>query len=186
MVSTKLKGKNVWLHVELDDEERAAMVSIQRKMRPLMDIGVICPCCRRKCKVYKQRISSTMAATLYWMHRRSKKNGGKYIRMSRVAPKWAVAAPERARLAKWGLIKAKPLGGEKGRLKNSGKWKITQKGIDFCKGKIAVEKYVWLLNNVVIERSEETTDLQSCLSNKFDYSALMRGEYDDLESIPRR
>ncbi len=56
--------------------------------------------------------------------------------------------------------------------KNSGYWRITQKGIDFVSQKIEVPSHVNLYNNKVLGFSDTKTNVVKSLGTKFNFKEL--------------
>ena len=57
--------------------------------------------------------------------------------------------------------------------KNSGYWKITQKGIDFVNNKIQVPSHVHIYNGKVLGFADTTTNIIKSLGTKFSFYELM-------------
>lgn len=135
--------------------------------------GANCPCCDRFGKVYSRSINRSIAQSLKWMYLFSKEHGaGVWADMREDAPQQSIRANEYTKLLSWNLAEKMPV--EPGSSqKNSGMYRITQKGIDFVECRIMVPKNVFIYNNEVLGSSEEMTDFVSCLDEHFDYQELM-------------
>lgn len=136
--------------------------------------GATCPCCERFGKVYTRSINRSIAQSLKWMYIFSKDHGvGVWADMREDAPQQSIRANEYTKLLSWRL--AEKMSVEPGSSqKNTGMYRITQKGIDFVEGSVMVPKNVFIYNNEVLGVSEELIDFQSCLDEYFDYQELMR------------
>lgn len=55
----------------------------------------------------------------------------------------------------------------------SGFWRITPKGERFVRGEIAVPEKIYIYDNLIVERSDETTFIKEALGHKFNYAELM-------------
>ncbi len=138
--------------------------------------GAVCPCCGQLVKLYKRKLDSFMAYALILIYR--------YFRQSDVEP-WlhvpsyliAQGASDRecAKLRYWGLIEemanTRPDGGR------AGLYRISQRGIDFVEGRCSVPKYIYLYNQMLIDRGDEAdsarTTIHEALAERFDYQELM-------------
>jgi len=67
-----------------------------------------------------------------------------------------------AKLRFWGLIE------ERDDIR-VGYWRPTQAGIDFADGVSVEPRYAYVINNSVVEWSDEKTDIYAALGNKFSY-----------------
>lgn len=135
------------------------------------DKGTICPCCEQFVKVYYRTINSTMAHQLIyayhtladpaqWFHARTVVMG-------------SASAGDFSKLEYWGLIQRQHHNAGDDGKKASGLWRITPKGIEFLKGRIAVPKYAVVYNAKVIGHEGEETTCRDALGTKFDYNELM-------------
>lgn len=148
--------------------------------------GTECGVCGQRTQLYRRTISAAMAA---W--------GVKLVWLARVPGsvmpgldlgygegigsfQWVSidAIPTRggdyAKLALWGLIEKRDP--EDGR--NSGYFKPTPAGVDFFLGKSPAPRHAFIYNQKVIALSEEQITIHEALGVKFDYDALMRGEWE--------
>jgi hypothetical protein len=56
-----------------------------------------------------------------------------------------------------------------------GRYRITDLGEKFVEGGVAVPKYAYTYNQLLLRMSEQTITIQQALGKKFNYSELMRG-----------
>lgn len=142
-------------------------------LRENWEKGVDCPCCGQLVKRYQYPINSSIATTLIsmfqlhyaghnWVHVNTqiRPTSGGYFSLAQ----------------KWGLIVGDKNDDSKKRV--SGRWALTQKGIDFVTGKILVPKYVYSYDKRTLDFSDEHITIQEALGKEFDYTELM-GEYLD-------
>jgi len=141
--------------------------------------GMKCPCCERYGKVYKRTITSSMAAVLIIMHRNQHLGFYHIPTLINATTEAAVAAAIRGDFAKlryWGLIVEEVVtrGEDK---KNTGRWMITQQGIDFVEARIDVQASIYLYNGKVVKGLQDgtTMNIYAALRNKFSYQQLMNG-----------
>lgn len=138
----------------------------KQELRDNWENGVNCECCGQFVKLYRRKLSSSMARTLInmynakadfnWVHRNSFKavsNDYSYLRY-------------------WGLIQEKKLeyNSEK---KNSGYWGITNKGREFVKGNSRVPSHIRLFNQKFYGFEGKEVTITDCLGSKFNYDELL-------------
>ena len=68
----------------------------------------------------------------------------------------------------WGLIEPK-LSKET----NTGFWRLTLFGLDFIKGKVEAPRHVWLFNNQLLRKSEETVKFKDIIKIPFEIEELL-------------
>lgn len=143
----------------------------KQELRDNWENGANCECCGQFVKLYRRKLSSSMARTLInmynakadfnWVHRNNFKavsNDYSYLRY-------------------WGLIQEKKLeyNSEK---KNSGYWGITNKGREFVKGNSRVPSHIRLFNQKFYGFEGKEVTITDCLGSKFNYNELMEGSYE--------
>lgn len=137
--------------------------------------GCKCPLCKQNVKLYKRKLNSGMAIFLmglYWLHKNDKLQGGFYRNSMVLEYRNIVASSlDYSVLKHFGLIEER-INAENNK-KNSGYWRLTEKGFSFVKGEITVPMRVHLYNNEVQGFSEEHTTIQQALGDNFDYDELM-------------
>lgn len=141
--------------------------------------GVRCPCCRQNVKQYKRRFNSGMAVSLIYIIRLTKSgilddNDGWMNIQVEFAKHYNQNANrmDYSQLKRWGLIEQK-LNFTDPTKKESGFWRITQKGINVANRRGAIPKYVYLYNDEIEGFSDETVVITEALKAPFDYSELM-------------
>lgn len=129
--------------------------------------GCICPCCNQTVKLYKRKLNSGMARVLIAMY----KKGGSFFHVKDYLREYNIKNTHDWTLLKyWGLIE--PMDNHKGG-QELGYWSITEKGKQFCKGELKLQKHVLIITNKMIGFSSEDTDIVESLGNHFDYNELM-------------
>lgn len=124
--------------------------------------GARCPCCSRYVKVYKRRFHVEMGIFLVklvkaWrLHRR-------WYHTSELIRTQTKAATDACYLVHWELL-------EHGQ---QGMYQPTQAGIEFCAGTLRTSAYVYLLNNTVLDWSEELVDIHAVLGKRFSLAELL-------------
>ncbi len=155
---------------------------------PGLKKGVVCPVCGRFSKVYARKLNSSMAWTLLLMYDFYRKEGNlrKWLKVESYL-KSLPDVPTSLRgdfpkLRYWGLIVQKE--GEVEGVK-TGLYKITEKGIAFCEGRIKVSKVAFVLNKVLKGFSDEQVSISECLGDRFDYKELIGDSlFDGSKVIP--
>ena len=124
--------------------------------------GAECPVCRRLVHCYKRKLTVSIVRQLVKLY---KKGGGWHNKDSWADTNISVYAHPR----QWGLIEKKISDSEK--KKSSGMWRITQKGIDFVEGRIAIPDAIFVYLNEVQGVSETRVKIAEVIEN-FDYSKI--------------
>lgn len=152
--------------------------------------GVDCACCGQLVKLYRRKLGSAQVQALILL---SLINMEKEWCHSREITKEINITGDFAKMLYWGLIEAKPNTRESikqskddnGNIvsekiivrdeskKNSGFWKITEKGKDFVNGDITIPSHALIYNAECIGFSGTTTTIQASLGKKFHYGQLM-------------
>ena len=150
---------------ELQREKRRVFAEAQEE-------GCHCPLCGQFVKVYKRKITSTMARQLLQFYKLTLR-GKQWIHTREAVFDGSSGAGDFAKLSYWGLIEARPHEpGNEGK-KTSGYWRITERGVQFCLGQMKVPLHAYVYNHKVLEFSPESTDITEALTEKFDYRELM-------------
>lgn len=138
--------------------------------------GIHCPVCRQYIKLYKRKITSSMAYALILIYRYFKNNPEeKWLHVEDYFKKITIPPTIRGdfpKLRYWALIEKK-----KGQKEDSnpdvGYYAITDKGKEFVKREIKVPRYIYIYNANVEKIGEEKINIESALGNKFRYDELM-------------
>ena len=147
----------------------------QREIISGMEKGTTCPCCGQFVKLYRRKITSSMAYVLILMYNKKVSyffNVPAYLNELKVVNSLHANFPL---LRFWGLIE------KRGNIKkdgnpNSGLYRITDKGVNFVHGNTTAKKYIYLYNNKVKKLSTQEVTIQQALTQKFDYHELMYGQ----------
>ena len=142
-----------------------------------------CPCCDQFCKLYKQKLYSTMAAFLVKLVREHEKVRQASSQDQRSEIWIDVRSSEYFRdvtrngnyayLLHWGLVRQ--MENDDPKVRTTGMWQPTIRGIDFVNGRIRVSSHVYIFDNKVQSFEETQTTIQAALGKRFDYSELMEG-----------
>lgn len=130
--------------------------------------GADCPACGQYVKVYKRKITSTMARSLIEMYREA---GKEYAHLPTVI---SSQRADEGKLAYWGLLEEekvrRPDGGR------AGYWRVTDLGEAFIRSGLAVPKYAYVFNGKVLSLDNSVNvSIKDALGTKFDYAELMAG-----------
>jgi len=161
------------------DPSTTTLQSAKDWLRDRVDVGAKCPCCTQLAKVYKRKLTGPMAYALILIERNFRTSGD-WLHVPSYLSKWskigsAVRGGDWAKLVHWKLIEEKPEIRDDGSPR-AGYYKITQLGIDFAQGRVAVPKFVYLYDSRVIQRAcTETLTVAEALGSNFNYAELMRG-----------
>jgi hypothetical protein len=144
-------------------------------LRERVQKGAQCPCCNQYAKVYKRKITSSMARGLILMYRHCPVE---YIHVNDLNARWRskdgfFGGGEFAKLSHWGLIEQMEKDPFDDSKKTSGTWRMTQNGRDFVDEKLLVPRHIFIYNNTVINSSKESQSIREALRDKFNYKELM-------------
>ena len=140
------------------DSVREARESLHRRVRDGEE--VICPVCDKIRAMRHRPLYCEMAKFLY------------HLACLGMESEWVdikdidVRGGDYAKLVHWDMVEQHS--------KDSGLWRITEKGDDFVHERIRVPKSIWLYNNQLIRVSDEETDFAEALGEEFDRTKLMR------------
>jgi hypothetical protein len=140
--------------------------------------GISCPTCGQFCKVYKRKLNSTMALALVLIYQFFKTHPhAEWLHIAaflvKVKHDSSIAGGDAVKLRYWGLIE-RAHGERDDGSDRVGRYRITDIGKQFVEGKIAVPRYVYLYNQLLLRLSEEMTTMREALGDKFKYDELMK------------
>lgn len=128
-----------------------------------------CPCCGRFARIYRRRFNSTMARQLVEFYRIG--GADKFIHTSEIVVRCSSGDFTKAKF--WGLIYQSDEPPIKGASTN-GKWRLTQYGVDFVKGRKCIQETAVILFDRKVAAEGKLVTIQECLSAKgFNYNELM-------------
>lgn len=182
MSKRKKRPKIVHPEMPADIARVASLEEARTWLRNRIDKGAKCPCCTQLAKIYRRKLSSSMAYVLMIMVREYRLNGGAWMHvpsmLNRKGLKPHVAASVRgdwAKLVYWGLIEEEPKPDDDTTRRTSGSWRPTGAGIAFCNNAQTVPRYAYVFDGRALRMSEELTDIKQALGDRFDYEELMLG-----------
>lgn len=130
-------------------------------------IGGVCPCCDRFGKIYSRPINESMIRAFLWVWT---KYGTEWVNIPENAPQWLVRTNQLPTLRWWALVERDEDCFNK---KNSGIWRITEKGKEFALGRIQVQKNAITYNGEPIGFEGKMVDINSKYG-KFNYHEIMQ------------
>lgn len=171
------------------DPKTQAMHETQAEFRKLLDDGKQHECwvCLRTARIWPRSINKTqikcmISLALLWrelpqdQRARGVLSSDIQKRMTKLWPKIGThATGEIGKLVHWGLVRQPAKDDKDAGGKTSGRWIPEQRLFDFLAGKIKLIKQKKLLNNNVVEVSDELVHINDEFAN-FDFDKLMRGE----------
>ena len=111
-----------------------------------------CPCCEQTVKIYPRSINSHMIRTLVQL----------YEQGERKLPQHDSSQPHF-----WGLIKLAESEGP------PAKWVVTEKGIDWLRGRITIPRYALIYNGEVYGWSREQWSVSEAAKKDFDLQEIL-------------
>jgi len=138
--------------------------------------GSKCECCGQTAKLYRRRITGSMAVCLLAVHRKSHDyiHVAKYLRTVPQLKNIALGGGDFAKLRFWGLIEEKPGDRDDG-CKHNGFFRITDTGISFVTGQLKIQSHILVYNNVLKSFDGDLINFTEAFGNKFNYDELMAG-----------
>jgi len=138
----------------------------RKSVRNDMKSGCECPVCGRYTKIYKRKITSSMALGLYAALNNKDNNffhAETFFKSINVPHSVRGDFPK---LRFWGFIKERD--------DHCGYYRVTLDGQLFVNGDISTQKYIYLYNNtpVYIEGNNETTTFKQALGDKFNLKEI--------------
>jgi hypothetical protein len=139
--------------------------------------GCKCPVCGQHAQMYKRTITSAMAKALLIFYGQGEdqvdENG--FFHLEKVLKYYADSEATRGdapKLQLWGLIEKMNSDRPDGSKRN-GYYRVTKKGDHFVEGLIEVERSLYIFNDTIYAKSEETITFENALkSNKFKYQEI--------------
>lgn len=156
------------------------LANLQKQVQVGRKIGTRCPCCNRFVKEYERHISGSMVWALALVYDWYQKNDttmqtyikvDEYLKDIKGIP-LSVMRGDFTKFPHWGLVERQPAIRKDGS-DRVGYYRITNKGVQFLLGALAVPEFVVILDKKKIRESSTKVKVTECLSKRFDYSKLM-------------
>lgn len=147
---------------------QATLAQIRTWLRTHVEDGTECPACRQHVKVYRRKITSSMARSLIDMYRAG---GLTWVHVPTVI---SGQRADEGKLAYWNLIEEekvkRPDGGR------AGYWRLTRLGELFVLNKCTVPKYARIYNGELVNLDpSEQVSIVDALGTRFNYAEMMAG-----------
>jgi hypothetical protein len=141
--------------------------------------GVTCPACDRLAKVYRRRINVGMCRVLLALARHYRDTDGQWAKIG--VGGLATSGGDYSKMRWWGLIESPPEDAERADgSARVGLWRITPLGVQFLRGEITVERYVYEYDSVPVTlelhegEQPERVNIAQCMGETFDFNEAMR------------
>lgn len=156
----------------------ASLQEAKNLLRDKWDDGVECPCCTQYVKLYRRKITSSMAYGLILVYRYFEDHPDmEWLHMTNYLNLLDIPFPvksgDKAMLRFWGLIEGKPEMRED-KSNRAGYWKITDLGREFVRGVATVKSHAKIFNSKCYGLTGEQITIYQALTEKFIYSELMQ------------
>jgi hypothetical protein len=151
----------------LRDGEPIEPESAKEFLRANYEKGCRCPACDQHVKLYKRGLNAGMARALILISRGPKIDANGWVDIKSID----VRGGDYAKLRYWELIEQRP--NEDQKKKDSGIWRVTQKGLKFISDQIRVPSHAHVYNDRVRGWSDNDVNIRQVLGKAFDYSQLM-------------
>lgn len=133
----------------------------------MYDEGGECPCCSQNVKVYRRKITASMARVLIDMHR---DHGTAWVHL----PSIRSAGQDEVLTRHWALI-ARDADRRPDGSTRTGWWRLTPEGVAWVTGQTTVPKYAVIYDNRCLELEGDPVTIHDALGDRFDYADLMAG-----------
>lgn len=144
-------------------------------LRENFESGVNCPCCSQFVKLYKRKITSSMAYGLVLLHKHHKV--GDIVHLENFFKSLeGVPSSIRGDISKlrfWGLLEAIEGEREDGNPSN-GHYMLTAKGKDFAMDRINIPARVKIFNNRFFGFDGDEVGVRDVMQSQFDYDELLK------------
>jgi hypothetical protein len=163
----------------MENEHNKTLGQAQAELKQKLNKGATCPCCGQYAKIYRRTITSSMAYALILIYKTGSKE---WIHVENYLKSIDCPSPIRGDVSKlryWGLLDKKEEVREDGSDRN-GMYRITDKGILFVQGKLAVPKHAFIFNNLLNDMSkDEDLTITKALKSKFNYKEVMGAAFQE-------
>lgn len=142
-----------------------------------------CPVCEQHCKIYRRRITSSMALALVHCARLSREGQWFHAQdlltnrdaQELVDGRVQVLTCDWSKLRHWGLIEPHPHQQRDDGSNRAGEWRITPTGRAFARGHVTVASHVLIYNGRKLATADDATPIYigDALGSRFDYRELM-------------
>lgn len=161
------------------DPKTTTLAQAQEVLKEHAIDGAICPACRQLVKLSSKELSANLGYTLLVLFRHFTKEStwihvldylGEMVQLGSV-----VRGTDYTKLLLWGLLEEMPEDLRKKEKKKPGFYRMTAKGLAFCKGESTLPKEVFLYNDHVRGFSPESVGIREVLGTTYNYDDLIAG-----------
>lgn len=148
--------------------------------------GTTCPCCGKHGQRYRRPISGAMAKFLIVFVRNSERvrereglSAFKWIELGKTTDKFQNITRDYSKLRFWDLVEPHPdnPNDPTGMRKSKGLWRPKELGVEFVHRRVTVVRWWWEWRSEREYSEGPQVTIDDCLGKKFNYRALMRGEW---------
>ena len=154
-------------------QSTTTLAEIKKYLKQQYENGCICPACNQHVKMYKRKLTSTMAHVLLLFAKHVRENGNAFVKFQNVMDQLQVPTSQRAdwqKLVYFKLIEPETV--ERGNPR-VGYYKMTNLGIEFANERATVPDHCKVYNGKVFGYGIQHTNIKKALKNKFNYNDLM-------------
>lgn len=159
--------------IDLFEQEYLAKIR-KDYLKVLEGKGGDCPCCKRHGKYNGYSITKTDARFLVWIFTNGDKDG--WVHTPTQAPREFLQAKSFTNLRYWALIENYPNDNKK--IKGSGLWRITKKGIKYMQGEMQLPKKAFVFDRTLMGFSEKQVYFKECFKENFDLEQVMNSRFN--------
>jgi len=164
-------------------DPKTTLVAAKKWLRARFGKGAACPCCNQFVKLYKRRMSKSMAYVLLLMESYFRGDiVDEWLHVPSYISEMVADHPQRAavirggdwaKLKLWGLIEEKQDVRKDGSPR-VGYWKLTPLGRQFARRQVKVPGHVYIYNGEPLQRVvEEQITIDDALGTEFNYDEIM-------------
>jgi hypothetical protein len=131
--------------------------------------GAICPCCDRKGKINRGKLSQHLALALKWIEVHGDPEDDGFVDCQGSNQVHLLRSKTYSQMKHWDLVEPKA-----GR---SGFWRVTSKGKEFLLGKITVPQAVYVYNDKVFGFDDKEISFRQCFGRHFNFDEMMSSQF---------
>lgn len=133
--------------------------------------GAVCPCCSQLVRMYRRRLSPSIAAALCLIYRRAQQQPDEpWVHVPRLLQEIRYSGGgDYAKATLWGLLEGRPehLGS------TVGWYRPTDTGCSFVRGEVSVPEFLWVFGGVVQAVEDRYVTIHESLAGEYDYKELL-------------
>lgn len=150
-------------------ETARALVDLRKRWKDtISDDGGCCPVCGRWGKVYRYRLTQTLALSLKWIADHGDEDG--WTDVQKTGPRWMLRSKTYPLLTHWRMIESRDF--------RSGIWRVNEYGRRFINGADQAHRAVFVYDDRVMGVEEERVTFRACFGVKFNFDELMSANFN--------